>query len=189
MTGWEVKGLEKVHQAAVIARAKGLQILECDIEEAGLSKNSIDVITLWDVLEHMPDPASVLKECYNLLGPTGTLIIKSPDPSGREASMFGEYWVGYEAPQHIFGFPKPVLMAKLKELDFDVLTKQTGSDYAAFCLSLAYWLRSKKLVWLSKVLITSVRIIPGRLIAGILVRPLRWIGINSSCTYYAIKKK
>ena len=46
----------------------------------------------------------VLKKCFRILKPGGLLVITTPDPSGGEARLFKENWVGYEAPQHLYGF-------------------------------------------------------------------------------------
>lgn len=133
MTGWDVTGLEIVPEAAAAAIAKGLRIIEKDLLAANLPENSFDAITLWDVLEHMPDPAKALQICYTLLKPGGILVLKCPDPAGKEASIFKDSWIGFEAPQHLFGFPKAVLMKKLDETGFSkVDTTKTGSDISSF---------------------------------------------------------
>ena len=189
-SGWDVIGLEIVPEAAAVARAKGLTIIERDLEAANLADNSFDVITLWDVLEHMPNPARILQLCYNLLKPGGKLVLKCPDPSGGEASMFQESWIGYEAPQHLFAFPKTVLISKLQEIGFDPLsTANTGSDYAAFFVSLGHWLNRHGRIGLSKFIIRATHKPVGRIVAGILVKPIRWLGIRSSCTYYCQKPR
>ncbi len=185
---WDVIGLEIVPEAADAARVKGLSIIEKDLENAGLEDGTFDVITLWDVLEHMPDPARTLQICYKLLKMGGMLVIKCPDPSGKEAALFKESWIGYEAPQHLFGFPKMVLLNKLKHIGFEPLTtSQTGSDYSAFFVSLGHSLKRRGRLTLSKFIIRATRKPLGRIFAGILVRPLRWFGIRSSCTYYVRK--
>lgn len=187
---WEVMGLEIVPEAASVAREKGLAIIEKDLEEANLAHSTFDVITLWDVLEHMPNPAKVLQIGYDLLKPGGMLVLKCPDPAGREASLFKQSWIGYEAPQHLFGFPKMVLINKLKEVGFtQVNTAYTGSDYSAFFVSLGHWLNQRERINLSKFIIRTVHKPLGRIIAGILVRPIRWLGIRSSCTYYCQKPR
>lgn len=189
-SGWDVTGLEIVDDAAAVARAKGLMIIEKDLEEANLEAGSFDVITLWDVLEHMPDPAKVLLICYTLLKPGGMIVLKCPDPAGGEASMFQESWIGYEAPQHLFGFPKPVLVNKLKEIGFPLVnTAYTGSDYSAFFVSLGTWLMRRGRTNLSKFIISTTHKPLGRIVAGILIRPVRWLGIRSSCTYCCQKTR
>lgn len=189
-TRWNVTGLEIVPEAAAAARAKGLTIVEKGLENANLVDGSFDVITLWDVLEHTPNPAVTLQICFHLLKPGGMLVLKCPDPAGREASMFRESWIGYEAPQHLFGFPKSVLLIKLKETGFEpVRTEQTGSDYPAFFVSFGHWLNRRGHTQLSKFIIRATHEPLGRIIAGILVRPLRWFGIRSSRTYYCQKPR
>ncbi len=187
---WDVMGLEIVPDAAAVAREKGLVIIEKDLEEANLAESAFDVITLWDVLEHMPNPAKVLQICYDLLKPGGMLVLKCPDSAGKEASLFKESWIGYEAPQHLFGFPKMVLINKLKEVGFtQVNTAYTGSDYSAFFVSLGHWLNKRGRPRLSKYIIKITHISIGRIIAGIIIRPIRWLGIRSSCTYHCQKPR
>lgn len=180
-SGWDVIGLEIVPEAAAAAREKGLTIVEKNLAEANLSASSFDVISLWDVLEHMPDPAGSLQICFELLKAGGMLVLKCPDPAGKEASMFHENWIGYEAPQHLFGFPHPVLINKLSGIGFNpVSTANTGSDYLAFFISLGHWLNSRGWVRLSKFIISATYQPLGRIAAGILVRPIRWLGVRTS---------
>lgn len=190
VSGWDVTGLEIVPEAAAGARTKGLTIIEKNLENTNLADGSFDVITLWDVLEHMPNPAGTLQICYDLLKPGGMLVLKCPDPAGGEALIFQQSWIGYEAPQHLFGFPKPVLLSKLKDTGFDpTRTEYTGSDYPAFFISFGHWLNRRGRIHLSKFIISATHKPLGRIFAGILVRPIRWLGIRSSCTYYCQKPR
>jgi 2-polyprenyl-3-methyl-5-hydroxy-6-metoxy-1,4-benzoquinol methylase len=93
MSNWNTLGVEIVPEAAEAARAKGLTIIGDELENARLKDNNFDVITLWDVLEHMPDPAKILQICYDLLKPGGMLVLKCPDPAGKEALLFKESWI------------------------------------------------------------------------------------------------
>ncbi len=188
MTDWKVEGLEIVPEAAAAARAKGLDIIEAELAAANLEAGIYDVITLWDVLEHVPNPAATLLLCYGLLKPGGILVLKCPDPSGKEAYIFKDSWIGYEAPQHLFGFPKTVLINKLEEIGFSkVNTIQTGSDYSSFFVSLGDWLNKQGRTNLSKFIIRATHKPVGRIIAGIIIRPIRWLGMQSSCTYLSKK--
>ena len=189
MTDWNVEGLEIVPEAAAAARAKGLEIIEAELEIANLVTGNYDVITLWDVLEHMQDPAMVLQICHDLLNPEGMLVLKCPDPAGKEALLFEQSWIGYEAPQHLFGFPRAVLKNKLEEIGFSKVSRtQTGSDYSSFFVSFGHWLNKRGRRKLSKFIISATHKPIGRIIAGIIIRPIRWLGIRSSCTYISIKK-
>lgn len=185
VSGWQVSGLEIVEEAAEIARQKKLTIYSQNLLNINFPENMFDVITLWDVLEHMPDPSAVIKECHRILKKGGILVIKAPDPSGWEAKMFKETWVGFEAPQHLFGFPKNVLIDKLQKSGFEVVAlKQTGSDYSSFFLSIAFWLKENQLEKVGLILTKFVRTFMGRIITGLMIRPLRLFGLKSSCIYY-----
>lgn len=184
MTGWDVVGIEIVPEAASYARAKGLKIVEEELPNAGFQNESFDAITLWDVLEHTKDPAETLQVCFSLLKPGGVLVIKVPDPSSKEAALFKESWIGYEAPQHLFGFPKKVLENKLREIGLtDVASFQTGSDYSSFFVSFGHWLNKQNWRKSSEIIIDLVHKPIGRMIAGTIIRPIRFLGIKSSCTY------
>ncbi|MFA7408219.1 MAG: class I SAM-dependent methyltransferase [Anaerolineaceae bacterium] len=190
MSKWDVTGVEIVPGAAAAARAKGLRVIEEDLEDAGFADNSFDVVTLWDVLEHMPNPSQTLQVCFDLLKPGGLLAIKSPDPAGKEALFFKENWIGFEAPQHLFSFPKAVLVKKLNEVGFSkVNTIQTGSDYSSFFISFGHWLKKHGRLRLSKFIIRATHKPIGRIIAGIMIRPIRWLEIESSCTYFCKKQQ
>jgi len=72
LEGWTVTGVELSAWAAVIARKdSGGQVYSLPLEEAGLQAASFDVITLWDVMEHLGQPAAMLKNVHKLLKPGG----------------------------------------------------------------------------------------------------------------------
>jgi len=79
-SGWEVTGIELSKDACEYAKSKlGLEILNSSIEEAHFDKSSFDVVTLWNVLDHLRDPLSMLKEANRILRPGGFLIIRVPN--------------------------------------------------------------------------------------------------------------
>lgn len=189
-TGWQVTGIEVTPQAAELARQKGLEIIEKDLLNANFRPESFDVITLWDVLEHLTSPNAALLECRRLLKNGGLLVIKAPNPGGGEAKLFGSAWIGYEAPQHLFGFPEVVLRARLEALGFkEEALQQTGSDYAAFFLSLGYWLQEHRAAHLGKLVIYLLRTQVGRVLGAIFARLLRIFGLKSSQTYFVTKSQ
>lgn len=187
-TGWQVTGLEVVENAIKSAKDKSIPVITEELLNANLDENTFDVVTLWDVLEHLADPSAVLIECHRILKKEGLLVIKTPDPSGIEASIFKEYWVGYEAPQHLFNFPRKVLVDYLYKIGFRVeRISQTGSDFAAPFLSISFFLADHGYNKLANNLVKFSRSIAGRLFLMIFIKPFRFIGIRSSCTYYATK--
>lgn len=137
----KIIGIEPIAHAAEIVRSKGLVVYSDDLPNIHFSNETFDVITYWDVLEHLENPLEHLHECYKLLKPGGLLLIKTPDPTSAEAKMFKDSWIGFEAPQHIHLFSKELLINKLNTLGFThVGSEQTGSDYTSFLNSLETWL-------------------------------------------------
>lgn len=181
-------GIEPISFAADIARAKGLTIFSEDLPALKFAEQSFDVVAYWDVLEHIPNPLEHLQECYRILQPGGLLVIKTPDPSGGEAGLFKENWIGFEAPQHLFIFSKHVLIRRLEDIGFEVKsTDQIGTDYATFVRSSSIWLESKGLTDLGRIVGRSLSYFVFRVLYGISFAPVRKLGFKSSCTIFACK--
>jgi 2-polyprenyl-3-methyl-5-hydroxy-6-metoxy-1,4-benzoquinol methylase len=74
--GWQTIGIEPSEKAKAIAINKGVSFVE-NLSE--LESNSFDIITMWHVLEHVPDLEHQIKELKRLIKPTGTVIIAVPN--------------------------------------------------------------------------------------------------------------
>ena len=186
---WDVSGVEPVHSAADFVRKRyGIQVYIGFLIDTHLPDALFDVVTLWDVLEHTPNPSATLSEIYRILKPGGLVVLKSPDSSSWEARVFGSSWVGFEAPQHLFGFPSGTLVKRLYELGFTKCERTTlGSDYATFISSLSLWLEARGRSTLSKFFRGLSRSVITRVLFAPLFRILRMLGFRSSCIYYAYK--
>jgi len=111
--GWRVLGLERTQQMAEIGRrAHGLEIAAVPLEK--LSKSaSFDLIVLFNVLEHIDDPLSLLKECASRLAQNGLLIIVVPNFSSWQARIAGPKWFHLDVPRHLIHFTPETLRATL----------------------------------------------------------------------------
>jgi SAM-dependent methyltransferase len=111
--GWRVLGLERTEQMAEIGRrAHGLEIAAVPLEK--LSKSaSFDLIVLFNVLEHIDDPLSLLKECASRLAQNGLLIIVVPNFSSWQARIAGPKWFHLDVPRHLIHFTPETLRAIL----------------------------------------------------------------------------
>jgi SAM-dependent methyltransferase len=89
---WKVVlGLEVSHFLAQWARAKGLDIAIGDIQSAGFRDSVFDVVTMWDVIEHLARPLDGLKEINRILSPRGILILSTPN---RESVLHSlSFWM------------------------------------------------------------------------------------------------
>jgi SAM-dependent methyltransferase len=136
--GWTVSGIEWVDYAAELARKQStLPIYSGSLETAPLSPGSQDVITLWDVLEHLPDPMRAVQVCYRLLAPQGLLFFSIPNLASFSRSWFGQNWIGWDAPRHLYLFDDSVVQTLLVQNGFQLVAKQCIlGEEGAFILSL-----------------------------------------------------
>lgn len=143
--GWTVRGVEVNAKATQYARERlGLEVFVGELEEAGYPDASFDVVTLWDVLEHVPDPRRTLGEIARILQSEGLLVLSLPNPDCLEARLFGPYWAGWDVPRHLHIFSLPVLERLLTETGFQIqeISSFTGRYYV-LVLSTQLWLAER----------------------------------------------
>lgn len=80
--GWKCSGVELSSWAAGLGRKQGLDIFEGTLEDAKFPEETFHVITMFDVLEHLPDPHAVLREAYRILKKGGWFIGETPNIEG-----------------------------------------------------------------------------------------------------------
>jgi len=93
--GWEVVGIEP--SASACDKAKKIlagrgELIRATLQEADLPPSTFDVVTLWDVLEHVRDPGRFMRLCASLLKPGGRLFANVPDLDSLQARLFGSRW-------------------------------------------------------------------------------------------------
>ena len=87
------------------------------------------VITLWHVLEHLPDPRATLKKLYALLADKGLLVIAVPDRGSWDARHYGPDWAAWDVPRHLSHFRQQDLRALLQDHGFEIVRiKRMGLD-------------------------------------------------------------
>lgn len=119
--GWQVAGVEISEHAAGIGRQKGLDIKTGAIENADFPSASFEAATLWDVIEHLPDPKKTLKHCHRILKSDGLIAINTPDAGSLTAKILGKHWPLLVPPEHLIVFSKKALTSLLAENGFRVL--------------------------------------------------------------------
>ena len=103
---WDILGIEPNDKAKGIAVGKGIKFGDT-IEK--LESNSFDVITMWHVLEHVPDVEHQVAELKRLLKPSGTIIIAVPNFKSYDAKYYKEFWAAYDVPRHLWHFSKTAI--------------------------------------------------------------------------------
>lgn len=151
--GWQVIGIEVNEQAAKMARETyGIDIFTGNIEEANISTSSIDVVTLWDVLEHLPSPRSALQEIRRILCPGGLVFFSIPNLESYDRKVFGKNWIGWDEPRHFTLFDDETITRMIKEIGFTLIEKKCIlGGKGTFLLSMKRIFKEKpRLKWLEK---------------------------------------
>jgi 2-polyprenyl-3-methyl-5-hydroxy-6-metoxy-1,4-benzoquinol methylase len=116
--GYTTKGIEISQDAAQYAiREFGLDIEAKPFEELRFPENCFDVVTLWQVLEHVPYPLTVLKEAHRILKPEGLLVVSTPNIEGIPAKILRKRWWDIKR-LHINQFSTKTLTDILKNAGF-----------------------------------------------------------------------
>jgi len=112
--GWNVTGLEPSLWAADIAssRLSGTEIVVSTLEKADFPVENFDVITMWDVIEHLPYPSEVLLSIHRWLKPSGWLFLNTPNIASIPARALGASWM-LLLREHIWYFSPQTLQMLL----------------------------------------------------------------------------
>lgn len=141
---WQLYGLEPTPDtAAATARRLKIPVIGQRFEDVALLPDSLDVITLWNVLEHVAEPMHVLSKAWEALKPGGHLILAIPNFESLSRRIFGRFWVGWDQPRHLYIYPRPVLKRMFAESGFQPVDRRCFmNSYTVFGLSLAFWMQS-----------------------------------------------
>lgn len=130
--GWQTIGVEPSDKAKAIAVKKEVSFVEQTLE---LENHSFDVITMWHVLEHVPNLDNQIKELKRLLKPNGSLIIAVPNFKSFDAKHYGAFWAAYDVPIHFWHFSKKAIKT-LFEKEGMQLEKVLPMKFDSFYVSL-----------------------------------------------------
>ncbi len=115
---WNVTGIEPNENARQIANSKTINaVFEIEHLEQ-LEEHSFDVITLWHVLEHLPNLEMHITLLKKLLKPNGTLIIAVPNYKSFDAEYYKQFWAAYDVPRHLWHFSKTSIEKLFRKEDF-----------------------------------------------------------------------
>jgi SAM-dependent methyltransferase len=133
----EVRGVELSEFAAAQARGRGFDVARGDFASLVLPPGSFDVVTMWDYVEHVPDPAASLERAFEVLRPGGYLAISTGDAASLAARAMGRFWHLMIPPKHLYFFTPDTLVRVLQRAGFlmvrlDRPGKRVPLDFAAW---------------------------------------------------------
>jgi len=126
--GWDVAGLEPSAHARKAAESRlGRGVVRSrTLAEARFVPGSFDLVTFWDVLEHLPDPLDALRRARALLAPTGRLVLETQDVRSLAARALGPRWHHFKHGEHLHHFHRGTLQRALRASGFEPLSMRAG---------------------------------------------------------------
>jgi SAM-dependent methyltransferase len=113
--GYDARGIEP---SARGGEAAADHVERARIEDAAIEPGSVDVVTLWHVLEHLGDPGSALDRISDWLRPRGGLVVGVPNLASLQARIGGERWYHLDLPRHRVHYTPAGLEALLRSHGF-----------------------------------------------------------------------
>jgi len=184
--GFAVTGVEMNGSCAAYGKEHfGLDIRPASLEGAAFPAGTFEVVTMFDVLEHVPDPGAFLSEAGRVLRPGGLLVVQSPNLDSFMAGLMKENWNWLTPPDHLYHFTPGALSGLVEKRGFKIAETRTwepaadftGNIYSGFPAHGAARKALRKLFWLS-----SLALVP-------LLQRLWWrLGKGGLAEVYAVKE-
>ena len=115
--GWSVSGVEPEKKARDRAEEKGILLKE---DQTHIT-DTYQVITLWHVLEHVPNLQEQIAFLKDHLTKGGLLVIAVPNYRSRDAQHYGKYWAAYDVPRHLWHFSQESIRLLFIEKGFQLI--------------------------------------------------------------------
>ncbi|MFD2825099.1 class I SAM-dependent methyltransferase [Leeuwenhoekiella polynyae] len=119
--GWDVEGIEPSEIARTHAETKELLLYA---DEGGVGEQTFDVITMWHVLEHVPNLQKQINWLAEHLDKNGTLIIAVPNFNSCDAKMYKEFWAAWDVPRHLHHLSAKSIKTLFSKNGFEVIDQK-----------------------------------------------------------------
>ncbi|MCP4363651.1 MAG: class I SAM-dependent methyltransferase [Chloroflexi bacterium] len=126
--GWEACGVEPSAWAANVAQKQGLNVIHGTQDTPELAGKQFDVITMWDVIEHLSDPTAELEKANHLLKPGGWIAVHTMDVESFMARLMGSRWP-WLMDMHLHYFSQDTLRCMLEKCGFEVVWSGAQGRY------------------------------------------------------------
>jgi SAM-dependent methyltransferase len=125
--GYDVEAIEMDAGASAFLRdVVGIAVNETDDAAGALRREGpFDIVAMWHVIEHLPDPFDALRAVSEALAPGGVALIAAPNPQALQFRLFGARWTHLDAPRHLFLIPIPALVDAALSLGLEVVDVTT----------------------------------------------------------------
>ena len=126
--GWQATGLEPSRWSVEVARQLGTELIEGTLATSNLPHDYFDIVTLWDVIEHLSDPMAEIKHVFQVLKPGGWVVIHTMNIESLFAKLMGPKWPWF-MEMHLYYFSEQTLCHLLKAANFQWKFSQAQGRY------------------------------------------------------------
>lgn len=134
--GWNGEGLDVSSFGVRYAREHfDLTAHHGTLTELDFESGAYDLVTMWDVIEHVPDPTAYVRRAAELLRAGGVISLATPDIDSLPARLAGRRWVGFKlSEEHVYYFSVRTLTRMLNAAGFEVVSVRHIGKYVPFSL-------------------------------------------------------
>lgn len=130
MRGWQIFGIEPSRPVVRFVKERLSINITCrTFPDKSLPDSFFDVVTLWEVLEHLSGPVNVLREAYRILRPGGFLFLTTPNVRSLVAIILDRQWKAFSPPLHLVLFNYQTLQRIFEQVGFKVLRIKSAFEY------------------------------------------------------------
>ena len=164
--GWQTYGLELNKEGAKAAQSLGVQCFSGTLEEAAYPDNFFDIVRIYHVLEHVPQPREVLGEIKRILKPNGLVYFEVPNQASFAFYAFKHIWHGRGS--HLQAFSPASFKVLCEKVGLNIVTMQTHASAGKLCSDLIMWAKKKG----GAACALDSRVVSGKIFKSILIVPL-----------------
>lgn len=137
--GWSVQGVEISEYSSKYAiKNFHIKVFTGTLEQARFKKNSYDAVTMIEVIEHLTDPLTTLRECCRIMSPGGVIVIQTGNVEGLYAKIKGKRWP-YYLSGHMTYFSKKTITEMLAKAGLTVTKIYNGDEISFGQFSKMFW--------------------------------------------------
>ena len=133
--GYATKGIEPSELARTQAKNNYNLVVSDNTDLTQFSEEEFDSISMWHVLEHIPNLNETISQFHKILKPNGKIIIAVPNYKSWDASYYKEFWAAWDVPIHLWHFSKSTIEKIFKNHEFS-LRKTKPMIFDSFYVSL-----------------------------------------------------
>lgn len=139
--GWDVEGTDVDEGAVKATRARGIRCAQGELMAQQFPADHFDAVHSAHVVEHVPDPLALLRECHRILKPGGKFVCLTPNVASWGHHYFGRSWLCLDPPRHLNLFTRPALRQAAERTGFKILRLETTGRTAWVYGALSYCVR------------------------------------------------